>query len=311
MPQRTLEKLRLDLHLSLLTPHKKLIKNRFVNQAEILILSTELAGDFSHVTSNDIVLIGQKEGRYLEKLPLNKQHEFYQKVLFSTTSFVLLCGQQTFSTALQSIAKELDIIVFQSPLSLRDTYVRLSAYVTALFSPHTLFHGTLLEIYGQGVILVGKSGIGKSEVALELLKKGHRLVADDAIIIQQIGQEIHGRAPDHLKHFLEVRGIGLIDVYKMFGINSIADHKTIRYVIELDHLDGNQGIQRLNETPSLRKILQVEVPSATILVGGGRNIADLVEVAVTNLRLRAKGYNPTQELIDRHQRLLEGGTNDD
>lgn len=311
MARIPLTKLQLALNLHLYSHQPKQVIKRFVTQADILILSVELGGHFSFVKGKEMILLGHKEVFFLATKSKEEQRDFYRHILRPTTAFVVVCDQQEVASTLQEIAKEWDVVIFQSSQDLKEVYIRLSAYITSTFSPNTLFHGTLLEIYGQGVILMGKSGIGKSEVALELIKKGHRLVADDAIIINQIGHEIHGHAPAHLKYFLEVRGIGLIDVYKMFGINSIADHKTIRYVVLLDHLDGNQGIKRLEEAPAFHRILNVEVPSATILVGGGRNIADLVEVAVTNLRLRAKGYNPTQELIDKHQKLLEGGNDDD
>ena len=309
MTNLTLAKLQVDFSLRCLQGECK--DDKIIIHHEVLVPSIEFAGHFDRIQGHELVLLGKKECSFFATKSQEEQVVFYQQLFKEGMPCVILCDRAEVTPALQQVCQQYKITILQSDASMKELYIRLNAYLVSLFAPEVLFHGTLLEIYGQGVILVGKSGIGKSEVALELIKKGHRLVADDAILINQIGQEIHGRAPEHLKYFLEVRGIGLIDVYKMFGINSIADHKTIRYIVELDHLEANQGIKRLPETQSYRKILQVTVPSATILVGGGRNIADLVEVAVTNLRLKAKGYDPEKELIAKHQRLLEGGNDDD
>lgn len=311
MQKIALLKIKEDLKYKLVSNHKKELKKRFIVDQTILNLSSELGGDFDFLKESQIIIFGEKELNFLSKQSKEEQLNFYEKVLSKKPVFVLLtCGIEPKESLLE-VATKNDVVVFNTEIDFQNSYGRLSLYLKKELAPKLLYHGTLLEVYGQGIVLVGKSGIGKSEVALELIKKGHRLVADDAILINQIGNGLIGKAPSHLKHLLEVRGIGLIDIYKMFGINSIADYKTIRFVIELDYLDDNHTIKRLEDGPKYYTILGTDLPSATILVGEGRNVAELVEVAVTNLRLRMRGYNPTKDLIDKHQKLLEEEDSDE
>ncbi len=285
--------------------------SKTIKNPDFLIPGLEMTGFLAYKKGDEILVFGVKEIAYLQQQSPEIQHQIVTSLIQEKTPLVVIGDHQAILPILLETAAKYSIAVIACPLPLKTIASRLNELLENHFAPQELFHGTLLEIYGQGVIIVGKSGIGKSEVALELIKKGHRLVADDAILLNRIGNEIHGRAPVHLKNYLEVRGIGLIDVYKMFGVNSVADYKTIRYIIELANLEENQEIARLEEHTKYKRILESDIPCATILVGGGRNIADLVEVAVTNLRLKAKGIDTVQELVKRHNRLLKGGKIDD
>ena len=168
-------------------------------------------------------------------------------------------------------------------------------------APETLIHGVFLNIYGKGVIIKGDSGIGKSEIALELVKRGHLLVADDAVELYHLGQSIVGKAPEVLTNLLEIRGIGVIDVSKMFGISSILDKDKVDLIIQLDRWVPSREYTRVGveENDSTEEILGVKIPKIVVPVSSGRSMSVIIEAAVMNMRLREYGVDSSKEFVDR------------
>lgn len=175
----------------------------------------------------------------------------------------------------------------------------LVMYLNDLLAPTTTSHGVLLDVYGVGVLITGKSGIGKSETALELIKRGHRLVADDAVIVKNIKNTILGSAPASIRYFMEIRGIGIIDIRNMYGVGSVAKEQEIELVIELELWDEQKNYERLGLGQLYYEILGKKIPSILLPVRPGRNLAIVVESAAMNHRLKERGFNAAEELNNR------------
>ena len=182
--------------------------------------------------------------------------------------------------------------------------IELMYYLNELMAPKMSMHATLLEIYGRGVLLTGASGIGKSEIALELVRRGHRLVADDRVDLVNINKKLTGTCPELTKGVMEVRGIGIINVASMFGISSYKDRQDVDYVIELKLLDENYSFERIDTSDHFKNILGVYIPNIQIPVSSGRNLADLIEVAVRNELLKAQGIDASKEFAMKLNDLL-------
>jgi HPr kinase/phosphorylase len=179
-------------------------------------------------------------------------------------------------------------------------------YLESVLAPQITRHGVLVDVYGVGILLMGDSGIGKSETALELVKRGHRLVADDAVEIRRVtDNRLIGEAPDLIKHFMEVRGIGIIDIRAMYGAGAVISTKSIDLVIALEIWDNNKVYDRLGLVEESMDILDVTLPKITIPVRPGRNLAIIVEVAAMNFRLKNSGYHAAQVLNQRLENIIE------
>lgn len=185
---------------------------------------------------------------------------------------------------------------------------RLTNYLESKFAPFTAVHGVLIDIYGVGVLIIGQSGVGKSETALELVKRGHRLVADDNVEIRQEDYEsLIGNAPALIEHLLEIWGLGIINVMTLFGASSIRSQKRISMVIQLENWDNKKQYDRLGLDEDTMKIMDVHLPKATIPVRPGRNLAVIIEVAAMNFRLKRMGVNTAEEFSDRLTKMIEQG----
>ena len=157
----------------------------------------------------------------------------------------------------------------------------------------------LMEVFGVGMLLTGKSGVGKSETAMELIKRGHRLIADDSVIIKEIANDLYGTAPEIIRYFIELRGIGIINVKSMYGSGSVLNEKKIELVIQLENWQQGKEYDRMGDTAAFAEYLGIKIPKLTIPVSPGRNLAIIIEVAARNFRLKSMGYDASQELITR------------
>lgn len=178
----------------------------------------------------------------------------------------------------------------------------ISDYLNDLMAPTKSVHAVLMDIYGTGVLLLGKSSIGKSETALELIYRGHRLVADDSVILKRIGETIYGLSPDIIKHFMEIRGVGIIDVKAIYGAGSIIDRKKVELIIELEKWDENKEYERVGKIQKYEHVFGLKIPKLLIPVDAGRNLAVVIEVATRHFRLKQGGYNPCSIV---HKRMEE------
>jgi HPr kinase/phosphorylase len=175
----------------------------------------------------------------------------------------------------------------------------LIAYLSVELAPRITRHGVLVEIYGEGILILGESGVGKSETAVELVKRGHRLIADDAVLIKKVsGKTLVGQAPENIRHFLELRGIGIVNARRIFGMGSIKMTEKIDMVINLEPWDSNKTYDRMGIEEEFTEIIGIKIPSLTIPVKPGRNLAVILEVAAMNNRQKKMGYNAAQELMD-------------
>ncbi len=180
-------------------------------------------------------------------------------------------------------------------------------YLSKRMAPSISIHATFIEVYGVGVLLLGESGVGKSEISLELIKKGNRLIADDRVYIRLISDELIGSAPEILYGYMEVRGIGIIDVKQIFGSNSIKESERVDYAIKLVPLKEGMDFERLGAVTSHIEYLGKKIPMVELPVSQGRNMSDIVEVAVTNLKLKDQGIDGAKEFNEKLDRLMLGG----
>ncbi len=268
----------------------------------------ELAGYFDYTHSNQILLLGLKEMHYLETLDEKVQKERLDNLVQDSTPCVLIARNLDCPKYLIEACKKSNISLFRSKDQSLYLMDKLWAYISERIAPQELYHGTLMEIFGMGVLITGKSGIGKSETALELIKKGHRLIADDSVIVYEVYDHIYGKSPEHLKNLLEVRGIGVIDISKVFGITSVENSRRIDYIVELVSMDEVlKSISRLPEERYTKKIFDKEIETVSIPVAPGRAVAELVEIAITNLRLKSEGFDATKNLIDSYDEMTKKG----
>lgn len=243
-------------------------------------------------------VIGKAEMAYLEQQPEDTRKEILERYFSHPVPCVVICRNLTPPSDLLSVAAAHDVSVFSSPL-VTSKFVALAIhYLNRSLAPHMTRHGVLLDVYGVGVFLSGKSGVGKSEAALELVKRGHQLVADDVVDICRISDDrLIGTCPEKVRHLMEIRGIGVIDVKAMYGIGAVAFSKTIDLIIELETWDENKAYDRIGLQDNEIEIMGVRVPRQTMPIKPGRNLAIIVEVAARNFSLKRAGYNAARELI--------------
>lgn len=256
----------------------------------------ELAGYFRLTEPRRIVLIGNKEIDYINHLSEQEQRERYPKITDGLTPMIIVTHNNPVPPILKEVAEENNFPIFQTPLNTSRLVVDLVAFLDEEFAIEDTISGVLVVVYGVGVLLTGESGIGKSEIALELMRDGQVLVADDRVDVQKIHNHIHGHAPELLKGKLEIRGIGIIDVQRMFGASCLKNRNRIEMCINLKRFDENVDYERIGDTKEhCTNILDVQIPTIELPVSPGRSTRVLVESAVTNHILKQQGYNSSLE----------------
>ncbi len=264
----------------------------------------ELTGYFDYAISQRLIFIGNKEHSYIEKM---KEKDIVRAMNFLMSEKcpgMVFCQGNECHPLILKLAREKNFPVFMTNRRTSELMIDSMHYLDEALSPQTSIHGTLIEVFSTGVVLVGESGIGKSETALELIKKGHRLVSDDRVDVSYFRGQLIGKTPDLLVNMLEVRGIGIIDISKMFGINTIINSHQIDLFIELVPLTPEMEIERLGGNTRYHEILEQKVPLITIPVTGARSVGDIIEAAVTNFKLKKLGYDSTYEFEERLNELL-------
>lgn len=260
----------------------------------------QLAGYFDHFEPMRLQVIGNVEVSYLQKLNPTEQAITLDK-LFSYKFPALLIARGIVPEPLWlEMAKKHNVTVLCSKEPTSSIVSTIIAYLTAALSPKITQHGVLMEVYGEGVLLLGESGIGKSEAAIELLKRGHRLIADDAVEIKRIsGNTLVGNAPELIRNYVELRGIGIVNVAKLFGMGSVKSENEINLAVNIVRWDAHKNYDRVGDEEHYTEILGVQIPMHTIPITPGRNLAVILEVAAMNNRQREMGYNPAKELYER------------
>ena len=264
----------------------------------------EVMGFFEDSDLRRIAVLGNKEINYIMSHTYEEMEKSYNFLVNDITPCIIITQGNSCPKDLKELAEKRNFPILLSDESTNKTIIDLMYYLNEIMAPKTSLHATLLEIYGRGVLIMGASGIGKSEIALELVRRGHRLVADDHVDVANINRKLTGTCPELTKGIMEVRGIGIINVISMFGISSFKDRQDIDYVIELKMLDDNYVFERFDSSEHFKNILGVYVTSIKIPVSSGRNIADLVEVAIRNELLKAQGIDASKEFSKKLNDLL-------
>ena len=273
-------------------------KETNISTVEINRPGLELTGYLEFFDNKRIQVLGNTEFSYLGRYGPEAQKMVIDSIFSFGPPAVIICRDIEPSNAILESAKLHKVSIFSTPQSTSDLTASLVQYLNKELAPRITRHGVLVEVYGEGCLLTGDSGVGKSETAIELIKRGHRLVADDAVEIRRTAQTtLYGQSPENIRHFIELRGIGIINARKLFGMGAIKLQEKIDMVINLEQWDSSKVYDRMGLDNEYMKILGVEVPTLTIPVKPGRNLAVIIEVAAMNNRQKKMGYNAARELL--------------
>ena len=273
-------------------------KETNISTVEINRPGLELTGYLEFFDNKRIQVLGNTEFSYLGRYGPEAQKMVIDSIFSFGPPAVIICRDIEPSNAILESAKLHKVSIFSTPQSTSDLTASLVQYLNKELAPRITRHGVLVEVYGEGCLLTGDSGVGKSETAIELIKRGHRLVADDAVEIRRTSlTTLYGQSPEDIRHFIELRGIGIINARKLFGMGAIKLQEKIDMVINLEQWDSSKVYDRMGLDNEYMKILGIEVPTLTIPVKPGRNLAVIIEVAAMNNRQKKMGYNAARELL--------------
>ncbi|MEG1180862.1 MAG: HPr(Ser) kinase/phosphatase [Oscillospiraceae bacterium] len=276
-----------------------------VNFEELRIKSSEinrpgllLAGYSDYFDESRLQVIGLGEMDFLEKLPENERDDALERLFSYRPSAVVVTRNLSVSTKMIDLAKADDVPLLISSESTSNFMSSAISYLSVELAPRITRHGVLVEVYGEGILIMGESGVGKSETAIELVKRGHRLVADDAVELRKVSnRSIVGTSPDNIRHFIELRGVGIINVMRIFGMGSVKLTEKVNLIVNLEQWETGKSYSRVGLENEKQNILDVEIPSITIPIKPGRNLAVIIEVAAMNYRQTVMGYNAATELL--------------
>lgn len=293
-------------HLELVSGEEGI--GRYISTSDISRPGLEMAGYFTHYPANRVQLLGKTELSFFEMLPKEEKISRMKRLCSDETPAIIISRGLEVPQELIDASNEHHVPVLVSNQTTTRFSSRLTNYLEGKLAPTTAMHGVLVDVYGIGVLIMGKSGVGKSETALELVKKGHRLVADDSVEIRQEGENmLIGNAPPLLEHLLEIRGIGIIDIMTLFGASAIRPYKRITLIVELEIWDPERFYDRLGLDEEKMKIIDTDVTKLTIPVQPGRNVSVIIEVAAMNYRLKKMGVNAAEEFSRRLDDMLVAG----
>ena len=276
-----------------------------ITTSEIMRPGLEMAGYFDYFTPEQIQLFGMKEWSYMMTVVGDNRYDLLKKVMAKETPVVIVARNLEIPSEMVAAAKKSDIVLLQS----REATSRLNSVLTSFLderlAERTTVHGVLMDIFGVGVLIQGASGIGKSETGLELVKRGHRLVADDRVdVFQRDAFTLSGEPAEILRNMIEIRGVGIIDVMSLFGAGAVKDSTDIDMAIYLEYYDKEKAFDRLGNAPTIVEFSDVEVPQTRIPVKTGRNVSVIVEAAVMNFRAKQMGFDATKTFEDRLTDLI-------
>ncbi|MDD6788802.1 MAG: HPr(Ser) kinase/phosphatase [Lachnospira sp.] len=285
----------------------------FLHIPEVNRPALQLTGFYNQFDNDRLQIIGNVEYSYLESLPEAERYDRYRQLLSSNIPCLVFCRELAPEAQVLEMARTYRIPILQSAKSTSSFMAEVIRWLRAELAPCIVIHGVLVDVYGEGVLITGESGIGKSEAALELIKRGHRLVTDDAVEIRKISDEVLvGQAPGVTKYFIELRGIGIIDVKTLFGVESVKETQQIDMVIKLEDWNKDREYDRLGMEEEYTEYLGTKVVCHSLPIRPGRNLAVIVEAAAVNHRQKKMGYNAARELYRRVQEnLMKGSTDDD
>ncbi len=311
MASITLTKIIKKMQLENLTPEIS-VKGISITQPDINRPALQLAGYFEHFEATRLQIIGFVEYTYMQGLSLERKKEVYEQLLSCPIPCIVFCRALHPDEVFLEKAMEKGVPILMTKQATSAFTAEIIRWMNVKLAPCISVHGVLVDVYGEGVLITGESGIGKSEAALELIKRGHRLVTDDVVEIRKVSEEtLIGTAPDITKHFIELRGIGIIDVKMLFGVSSVKETQNIDLVIHLEDWDKDKEYDRLGLQEEYTEYLGNKVICHNIPIRPGRNLAVICESAAVNHRQKKMGYNAAQELYARVQNSLTKGRNQD
>ena len=273
-----------------------------VEQTDINRPALQLTGFFEHFPTDRVQVIGHVEYTYLSGLDLNRKKYIYEEILSTKIPCIIFCRDLQPDNEILEIANAHGVPILVTGKTTSAFMAEIIRWLNVELAPCISIHGVLVDVYGEGVLIMGESGIGKSEAALELIKRGHRLVTDDVVEIRKVSDEtLIGTAPDITRHFIELRGIGIIDVKTLFGVESVKETQGIDMVIKLEDWNRDKEYDRLGLEEQYTEFLGNKVVCHSIPIRPGRNLAIIVESAAVNHRQKKMGYNAAQELYRRVQ----------
>ena len=287
-----------------LTPEIDISKIK-VTQPDINRPALQMAGYFEHFAATRLQIIGFVEYSYMNSLDEETKKEIYEKFLNNPIPGVVFCRELYPDELFKEIAMKHGVPILMSKKATSACMAEIIRWLNVKLAPCISVHGVLVDVYGEGVLITGESGIGKSEAALELVKRGHRLVTDDVVELRRVSDDtLIGSAPDITKHFIELRGIGIVDIKALYGASSVKDTQSIDLVIRLEDWDRDKEYDRLGLEEEYTEYLGNKVVCHNIPIRPGRNLAVICESAAVNHRQKKMGYNAAQELYHRVQNSL-------
>lgn len=282
--------------------------HRSIQTSDLSRPGIEMAGFFTYYPSDRVQLLGKTEITFFNTLTAEQKKERMEALCTDETPCIIVTRGQEVPPELLLASQESGVPLLCSTQKTTRLASRLTNYLESKLAPTTAVHGVLVDIYGVGVMIMGSSGVGKSETALELVKRGHRLVADDSVEIRQEDEDtLVGSSPELIEHLLEIRGLGIINVMTLFGAGAVRNHKRISLAIHLELWDQNKNYDRLGLDEEKMKIIDTEITKITLPVRPGRNLAVIIEVAAMNFRLKRMGVNAAQQFSERLMNAIETG----
>jgi HPr kinase/phosphorylase len=279
---------------------------RMIQTSDLYRPGLELAGFFTYYPVDRLQLLGKTELSFVDSLSPDVREERMRKICHPEVPAICITRNLHAPADLLKAANEIGVPVLRTTMPTTKFAGKVTDYLEKRLAPVSTLHGVLVDVYGIGVLITGESGIGKSEAALELIKRGHMLVADDAVEITQVTEgELSGTAPPIIKHLLEIRGLGIMDVMILFGAGAVRNKKNISLVIRLETWRENYPYDRLGLTEETIKIMDTQLPKLTIPVRPGRNVAVLIEVAAMNYRSKILGYHAAEQFVTRLENSLD------
>lgn len=274
--------------------------NILITQPDVNRPALQLAGFFDYFDAERVQVIGNVEHAYMEKMEKDHGLSIMKKLMSFKVPCIIFCRGIEIPDDMKKIAVEAGVPLLSSSASTSSFMAEMIRWLKVQLAPRISIHGVLVDVYGEGILIMGESGIGKSEAALELIKRGHRLVSDDVVEIKKVSDEtLIGSAPDITRHFIELRGIGIINVKSLFGVESVKDTQAIDLVIKLEEWDRNKEYDRFGLDEQYIEFLGNKVQCHNIPIRPGRNLAIICESAAVNCRQKKMGYNAAQEFCNR------------
>lgn len=287
------------------------IKNIMLSQPDVNRPALQLAGFFDHFDSERVQVIGHVEHAYMQKMEEKHSLEIISRLMDYRVPCIVFSRNMEIPEGVLKSAREKDIPILRTSKTTSSFMAEVIRWLNVELAPRITIHGVLVDVYGEGILIMGESGIGKSEAALELIKRGHRLVTDDVVEIKKVSDDtLIGTSPDITRHFIELRGIGIIDVKTLFGVESVKNTQAIDLVIKLEEWNKDRQYDRLGLEEQYIEFLGNNIVCHSIPIRPGRNLAIICEAAAVNFRQKKMGYNAAQELYNRVTDNLKRGSSE-